>query len=76
MRAAVLAEVLLEAVGAGRAAVAGRVEVADLAAAVRVVVAGGAVEAVARFRRTRLTQRVNSNLDLATFNKLSLLSVA
>ena len=76
MWAAVLAGVLLETAGAGRAAVAGRAGVADLAAAVQVVVAGGAVEAVARFRRTRLTQRANSNLDAATFNEFSLLLVA
>ena len=77
MRAVVLAGVLLEAVGAGRAVAAGRAEVAGpVVAAVRVVT-GEAVAAADRFRQIRLILKVSSDPEgAANFNKSFLLLVA
>lgn len=77
MQAVVLAEVLLEVAGAGRAAVADRAEVAGPVAAQAQVVVGEAVGAADRFRRILLTPRVSSNREAAAnFNKSFLLLVA
>ena len=73
MRAVVLAGVLLEAVGAGRAVAAERAA-EPVAAEARVVPAGEAVVAADRFQRIPLTPRVSSDPEAAAnFNRSFLL---